>query len=53
MSGRAIDVPGRSMGNIGEIGNAKQEIGKVVPGVANAISGVLAVEEKVSVVVCR
>ena len=46
MSGLAIDVPGWSVGDVGVVGNSKQEVGKI-------IVGVLAVKEKVSVVVGR
>src|SRR5713226_7039218 len=46
MSGRAIDVSRWSMGDVGVVGNSKQEVGKVVP-------CVLAIKEKVSIVVRR
>src|SRR6202162_1676540 len=44
MSGRAIDVSRRSMGDVGVVGNSKQEVGKI-------ISCVLAVKEKISIVI--
>ena len=44
VSGFAIDVPRWSVGDIGVVGNSKQEVGKI-------ISCVLAIKEKVSVVV--
>jgi len=47
VSGSAIDVPRWSVGDVGVVGNAKQEVGKIV-------SCVLAIKEKVPVVVrCR